>query len=173
MPEKPERVNFRPEGVNFRPEWANFRSERADFGLKMADFRPERANFRHDMAEFRPERADFRPEMADFRPERADFRSERALGDKQTDKRTNRQMDKRTDGQTKVHLCSTGLRPLWGCCPKTKKKLPLEELFQPSLDLFNVLTKKLCYDISLVMFKQEKIRSLDLMILLRKNNILR
>ena len=30
-------------------------------------------------------------------------------------------MNKRTNGRTKVPLCSTGLRPLWGRCPKRKK----------------------------------------------------
>ena len=32
-----------------------------------------------------------------------------------------------TDGQTKVPLCSTGLRPLWGRCPKTNGKVLLRE----------------------------------------------
>ena len=68
-----------------------------------------RANFRPERADSRPERADFRPEIADFKPERADFRPERAWGG-------------RTNGQTKVPLC-TGLRPLRGRCPKTGEGL--------------------------------------------------
>ena len=58
------------------------------------------------------------PERADFRPERADFRSERAWGGQ-----TEGWMDGETDGQTKVPLCSTGLCPLWGRCPKRGKIL--------------------------------------------------
>ena len=59
-------------------------------------------------AEFRPERVDFRPDRADFRPDRADFRPERAWG-----------INKQTD---EVPLCSTGLCPLRGRCPKRKRK---------------------------------------------------
>ena len=127
MPEKPKRVDFRSEGANFRSEWASFRSEganfrseradfrsvRTDFGPEMADFRPERVDFRHEMADFRPERADFRHEMVDFRSERVDFRPERAW--RGTHERTK-------NGRTKVPLCSTGHCPLWGCCPKRKKR---------------------------------------------------
>ena len=61
---------------------------------------------------FRLERANFRPERADTRPERADFRPERAWG-----KQTNGRTKERTNESP---LYSTGLRPLWGCCPKRK-----------------------------------------------------
>merc|ERR1712074_221488 len=77
-----------------------------------ADSRPKWANFRSERADFMPERADFRPERAHFRPERADFRPERASGGTHG----------RTNGRTKVPLCSTGLRPLWGRCPKSLKR---------------------------------------------------
>ena len=83
------------------------RPERTDFRLERADFRLERADLR-------PEREDIRPERADCTPEKADFRPERAWGDKQTN-------NERINKQTEVPLCSTGLHPLWGRCPKTKK----------------------------------------------------
>ena len=41
---------------------------------------------------------------------------------------TNGRTDGRTDERTKVPLCSTGLRPLRGHCPKTKKKFELNLL---------------------------------------------
>ena len=83
------------------------RHERPDLRHERPDLRPERPDLG-------PERVDFRPERADFKPERSDFRSERAdLGLRETGG-TNEQ----TDGQTKVPLFSTGLRPLRGCCPK-------------------------------------------------------
>ena len=88
---------------------ADFRPERADLGPERTGFRPERANVRPERADSRPKRADFRPERADFRPERADFRPERALGGTHG----------RTNGRTKVPLCSTGLHPLRGRCPKS------------------------------------------------------
>ena len=35
---------------------------------------------------------------------------------------TNGRTNERTNGRTKVPLCSTGLRPLWGRCPKREGK---------------------------------------------------
>ena len=61
--------------------------------------------------DLRPETLDLRPERLDLRPERPDLRPEgpdEGGGDEQT--------KERTDGRTKVPLCSTGLRPLWGRC---------------------------------------------------------
>ena len=74
----------------------------------------EKIGFRPEMADFRPERAESRPERADFRPKRADFRPKGG---------TNKRMDRRTDEQTKVPLCSTGLRPLQDRCPKIENCL--------------------------------------------------
>ena len=83
----------------------------------MADLRPERPNLRHERPGLRPEKPDLRPEKPDLRPERPDLRPERPdlrpegpEGGGRTDERTN--------GRTKVPLCSTGLRPLRGRCPK-------------------------------------------------------
>ena len=72
--------------------------------------RAERTDFRPERADFRSERADFRPERVDFRPERADFKLERAWG-KQMNELTNESL-----------LGSTGLRPLWGHCPKGRER---------------------------------------------------
>ena len=55
----------------------------------------------------RPGRLDLRPERPDFRPEGSDN------GGGRTNELTNE--------RTKVPLCSTGLRPLRGRCPKTLK----------------------------------------------------
>ena len=96
----------------------------------MADFRLERADSKPERADFRPERADFRPERADSRPNRPDFKPERAWGGR-TDERT----DERTNKQTKVPLCSTGLRPLGGRCPKDKISDSRPKLRLSGLDL--------------------------------------
>ena len=62
--------------------------------------------------DIRRERADFRPDKADIRPERTGLRSERPK------EGTNEQKDGQMNEQTKVPLCSAGLRPLSGRCPK-------------------------------------------------------
>ena len=66
----------------------------------------------------RLERPDLRPVRSDFKPERPDLRPEGpdGEGDAHTHVGTNQQ----TNEQTKVPLCSTGLRPLQGHCPKSK-----------------------------------------------------
>ena len=56
--------------------------------------------------DFRPDGPDLKPERQDLRLERPDLRPERPDG------------GERTNGQTKVPLCSIGLCPLWGRCPK-------------------------------------------------------
>ena len=73
---------------------------------------PEIPDLRPERLDLRPKRLDLRPERLHLRPKRLDLRSEGPDdgGDKQTNKQTN--------AQTKVPLCSTGLRPLWGRCPK-------------------------------------------------------
>ena len=60
--------------------------------------------------DLRPDGPDFKPERPDLRLERPDLRPERPDGGGRT--------NERTDGRTKVPLCSTGLRPLGGRCPK-------------------------------------------------------
>ena len=83
----------------------------ADLERERADFKPERADKRPKRADSRPRRTDSRPERADLKSERVDLKPERAyFGLKRG--------DSRTDEQTKVPLCSTGLCPLWGRCPK-------------------------------------------------------
>ena len=62
--------------------------------------------------EGRGQRADSRPERTDFRLEMADFRPERAWGGLKDGQTNNK--------QTKVPLCSTGLHPLQGRCPKSR-----------------------------------------------------
>ena len=94
------------------PKRAILRSGRADLRPSRADSKPRRANLRPERADFKPVKADMRPERAYLRPERADLRPERA------DLRPGRG-DKRKDGRTKVPLCSTGLHPLQGHCPKS------------------------------------------------------
>ena len=74
---------------------------------------PENLDLRPERPGLRPERLDLRPERLDLRPERPDLRPEGSEGG--GDARTN----ERTNGRTKVPLCSTGLRPLRGRCPKT------------------------------------------------------
>ena len=62
--------------------------------------------------DLRPERLDLRPKGLDLRPERLDLRSEgpdEGGGDGEANKQTN-----------ESPLCSTGLRPLRGRCPKSK-----------------------------------------------------
>ena len=73
----------------------------------------------------RPERLDLKPERLDLRPERLDLRPERPdLGPEGSDEGgTNERTDERTNGQTKVPLCSTGLRPLRGRCPKMESQV--------------------------------------------------
>ena len=64
------------------------------------------------------ERLDLRPEKLDLSPERLDLGTERLdLRPGGPDKGGGR-TNERTDGRTKVPLCSTGLRPLRGRCPK-------------------------------------------------------
>ena len=60
------------------------------------------------MSNLQPEMAYLRPVMAGLKPERL----WKGRGDARTDERTN--------GQTKVPLCSIGLCPLWGRCPKSQ-----------------------------------------------------
>ena len=107
-PERSERPDLRPGRPDLRPERPDLRPERTDL-------RPERANFR-------PKRPDLRPEWFNLRPERPNLRPERPwrpdLGG--GDGRTNKRMNERTNGRTKVPLCSTGLRPLRGRCPKNR-----------------------------------------------------
>ena len=95
----------------------NLRPERLDLGPKRLDLRLERLDLR-------PERLDLRPERPDLRPERPDLRPEGSEGG--GDARTN----ERTNGRTKVPLCSTGLRPLRGRCPKKQKNayFPLNDM---------------------------------------------
>ena len=73
--------------------------------------RPERLELRLERPILRPDGPDFKPERPDLRLERPVLRPERPLGG-------DRQTDKGTDGRTKVPLCSTGLYPLQGRCPK-------------------------------------------------------
>ena len=70
------------------------------------------------------------PERLNLRPERLDLRPDGPEGG--GNERMNERTDERTDGRTKVPLCSTGLRPLWGRCPKTKgqnKKQSIQAIF--------------------------------------------
>ena len=82
-----------------------------DLMAETPDIRPESPDLRAEMLDMRPERPDLRPERLKSRPERLE-KLQRG-GDEQTNKRTNE--------RTKVPLCSTGLRPLWGRCPKRKQ----------------------------------------------------
>ena len=104
-PERSERPDLRPGRPDLRPERPDLRPGRTDL-------RPERANFTPKRPDLRPERPDVRPDM---RPERPNLRPERPWRpDLGGDGQTNEQTDRRT----KVLLCSTGLRPLRGRCPK-------------------------------------------------------
>ena len=85
------RPGLRPENLNLKPEKPNLR--------------PERPGLRPEKLDLRPERPNLRSQRPDLRPEGPDG------GEEQTNKRTN--------GRTKVPLCSIGLRPLRGRCPKT------------------------------------------------------
>ena len=87
---------MRPE----RPERLDMRPERLDLRPVKLDLKPERLNLR-------PERPDLRSQKPDLRPEGPD---EGARGGR---------INKQTNKQTKVPLCSTGLRPLRGRYPKT------------------------------------------------------
>ena len=107
---------LRPWICPLRPEIYPLRPAICPFRPWIWNFRPERADFRPEGADFRADRADFRTKRAYFRPERTDFRPERAWGGL-SDGNTNR------CSSIKVP-CSTGLHPLWGCCPKrTQHKL--------------------------------------------------
>ena len=91
----------------------------------------ERTDLRPESADLRPkttERLDLRSMRPDLRSERSDMRPGRPHGggDKQMDGRTNEW----TDEWTKVNLCSTGLCPLQGRCPKSSK-----EKFTPLLQM--------------------------------------
>ena len=94
------------------------RPERPDLRLERLDLRPERPDLRPERPDLRPGRLDLRPERLDLRPERPDLRPE---GSDEGGGLTNERTNGRTDGRTKVPLCSTGLRPLRGRCPKGKK----------------------------------------------------
>ena len=96
------------------PERPDLRPERLDLRLERPDLRPERPGLRPERLDLTPERLDFRPQRPDFKSQRSDLRPE---GPYEGDRRT----DGWTNGRTKVPLCSTGLRPLWGHCPKIIK----------------------------------------------------
>ena len=89
---KLERPDMRPERPDLRPERLNFRLERLDSSPKRLDLRPKRP--------------DLRSKMPDLRPEGPDEGG----------------TNERTNGRTKVPLCSTGLRPLRSRCPKRRKE---------------------------------------------------
>ena len=75
------------------------------------------------------------PERLNLRPERLDLRPDGPGGG--GDERMNERTDERTDGRTKVPLCSTGLRPLWGRCPKRNEEIerkPPESNFLLQMD---------------------------------------
>ena len=94
--------------------------EDLDLRPKKPNFRPERPGLRPERLDLRLERLDLKPEMPDLRPERPDWGSERPdLKSEEPDGGTNGWTDGRTN---RFPLCSTGLRPLWGRCPKTDGK---------------------------------------------------
>ena len=99
-------ADLRTEGRDLRPERPDLRPGRLNLRTERPNLKPERSDFRLEMP-------DLRPEMPDLRPERPDLRTDRPDGGGRTDERTN--------GRTKVPLCSTGLRPLRGRCPKMEK----------------------------------------------------
>ena len=76
------------------------------------DLKPERLSLRPERQDWRPDRLDLRPKRLSLRPERPDLRSQRP------DLRPEGPDEGVTNGQMKVPLCSTGLRPLRGRCPK-------------------------------------------------------
>ena len=96
-----ERLDLRPERPDLRPGRLNLRTERPDM-------KPERSDFRLEMPDLRPEMPDLRPERPDLRPYRPD-----GGGEERTNELTN--------GRMNVPLCSTGLHPLRGRCPKMKQ----------------------------------------------------
>ena len=100
-------------------------SERPNLRFERSNLGSQRPNLRSERLYLRPEIPDFGPWSPDFGSERPDQRSKRPnLGLYRLDfgpgKPTLRFWGGgRTDGQTKVPLCSTGLCPLWGRCPKS------------------------------------------------------
>ena len=73
-------------------------------------FGPQGRGLRPERPDLRPERPDLRPERPVLRPDRLDLRPDEG-GDEQTNP-----------------LCSTGLRPLQGHCPKTEKIIHHQDL---------------------------------------------
>ena len=143
---RPERPNLRPgrpglrhENLDLRPERPNLRSKRPGLRPERLDLRPEILDLSPERLDLRPKRLDLRPEMPYLIPERPDMRPE-GLDEGGMNKRTNN-----TNRRTKVPLCSTGLRPLWGRCSKSIKNAPFPT-FQ--LDHHDGRTDKVSYRVA-------------------------
>ena len=92
-------------------------SERDNLWPERDDLTPKRAYFQFEWTNLRAERLR-EPESPDLKPPRPSLKPERLKL-----RGMNEQTNEQTNKQTKVPMCSTGLCPLWGRCPKKEETL--------------------------------------------------